>query len=150
MLEKKSSSFRILNFLYLVPWQDHHSKMNRTKKIQIFYDGHCPLCLAKRDFLMRRDKESVLSFADIRSPDFQSLEIPVRIEQLEKEIHCIDSDGRILRGMEVIRAAYKAVGIGWLAAPTGWPVLRPMFDALYRWVAKNRHLLSTFSKQKKR
>jgi predicted DCC family thiol-disulfide oxidoreductase YuxK len=123
--------------------------MNHTKKMLILYDGHCPLCLAKRDFLMRRDTGAALAFADIRSPDFQSQEISVRIEQLEKEIYCITPDGRILRGMEVIRAAYQAVGIGWLAAPTGWPILRPMFDALYRWVAKNRYLLSKFSKQKK-
>ena len=30
-------------------------------------------------------------------------------------------------GMAVFRLAYRAVGLGWLVAPTGWPLLRPLF-----------------------
>ncbi len=40
--------------------------------------------------------------------------------------------------MSVFRATYKAVGLGWLLAPTGWPVLKPLFDGLYRLFAKYR------------
>ena len=40
--------------------------------------------------------------------------------------------------MEVFRAAYEAVGFGWLAAPTGWTGLRPMFDYGYKLFARNR------------
>jgi predicted DCC family thiol-disulfide oxidoreductase YuxK len=38
----------------------------------------------------------------------------------------------------VFREAYAAVGLGWLVAPTGWPILRPLFDVGYRWFARNR------------
>lgn len=54
------------------------------------------------------------------------------------EMHAFTGDGRVVRGMEVFRLAYRAVGWGWVWAPTGWPILRPIFDALYRVFARNR------------
>jgi predicted DCC family thiol-disulfide oxidoreductase YuxK len=47
-------------------------------------------------------------------------------------------DGSLVRGMEVFRRAYDAVGLGWLLAPTRWPILRSIFDAGYSWFARNR------------
>ena len=43
-----------------------------------------------------------------------------------------------MRGLEVFRRAYDAVGLGFVLAPTAWPVLRPIADATYRWFARNR------------
>jgi len=40
--------------------------------------------------------------------------------------------------MEVFRRAYGAVGLGWLLAPSRWPLLGRLFDAAYRWFARNR------------
>jgi predicted DCC family thiol-disulfide oxidoreductase YuxK len=40
--------------------------------------------------------------------------------------------------VETFRQAYRAVGLGWVLAPTGWPLLRPAFDALYRIFARHR------------
>ena len=48
------------------------------------------------------------------------------------------ADGELVTGMEVFRRAYAAVGWGWLWAPTGWPGLKWLFDASYRWFARNR------------
>lgn len=124
--------------------------MHQTDKMMIFYDGNCPICCAKRDFLQRRDRHKKLAFTDIRASDFQGSEIPVAIDVLEREIHSIRPDGRILRGMEVIRAAYQEIGLGWLVKPTGWPLLRPLFDRLYAWIARNRTRISNFLKPRKR
>jgi predicted DCC family thiol-disulfide oxidoreductase YuxK len=33
--------------------------------------------------------------------------------------------------VEVFRQAYGLVGLGWLYAPSRWPLLRPLVDALY-------------------
>ena len=124
--------------------------MKRSDKLLILYDGNCPICCAKRDFLQRRDRQNKLAFADIRSNDFPALEIPVSMEMLEKEIYSITPDGQILRAMEVIRAAYAEIGIGWLISPTGWPLLRPLFDRLYQLVARNRLRISNLIKKEKR
>lgn len=116
----------------------------------ILYDGNCPICCAKRDFLQRRDRKSRLTFSDIRADDFKTLEIPVSILTLEKEIHSIRPDGQILKGMDVIRAAYQEIGLGWLVAPSGWPLFRPLFDGVYTFVARNRLKISRCLKKMKR
>ncbi len=53
-------------------------------------------------------------------------------------IHGVFPDGRIVRKVEAFRQAYRAVGLGWLLAPTGWPVLRWVFDGLYALFARYR------------
>ena len=45
---------------------------------------------------------------------------------------------RVIEGMEVFRRAYAAVGLGWLLAPSRWPVVGLLFDAAYRVFARNR------------
>jgi predicted DCC family thiol-disulfide oxidoreductase YuxK len=47
-------------------------------------------------------------------------------------------DGRKTQGVETFRQAYRAVGLGWVLAPTGWPGLRLIFDALYVLFARYR------------
>ena len=117
---------------------------NKTPFMRILYDGDCPLCIRKIRFLQRRDHHGKLSFSDIRAKDFQSLETGLAMDVLEKQIHAILPDGQIISRMEVIRAAYREIGLGWLIAPTGWPVLKLVFDFLYGRVAKHRLRLSRF------
>ncbi len=64
--------------------------------------------------------------------------------QLEKQIHAILPDGSLVSRMDVIREAYRAIDLYWLIAPTGWPILRPLFDWLYDFVAKHRMPISRF------
>ncbi len=66
------------------------------------------------------------------------------MKQLEKQIHAILPDGTIISRMDVIRAAYREIGLGWLTVPMGWPLLRPLFDGLYGLVAKYRLSISRF------
>ena len=40
--------------------------------------------------------------------------------------------------METFRQAYRAAGLGWVLAPTGWPGLRRVCDALYVLFARYR------------
>jgi predicted DCC family thiol-disulfide oxidoreductase YuxK len=110
--------------------------------IQILYDGNCPICCRKVDFLRCRDPQSKLSFLNIRNPDFHPEETGIPRVELENKIHAILPDGTIIQRMDVIRAAYREIELGWLVAPTGWPVFRPLFDKLYDLVAKNRQRIS--------
>lgn len=75
---------------------------------------------------------------DIAAPEFDAGRYGRTHEEVMGEIHGVLPTGALVTGMEVFRRAYRAVGLGWLLAPTGWPILRPMFDALYRWFARNR------------
>lgn len=107
-------------------------------ELKMLYDGACPFCMREIRFLQRRDRHGVLALEDIAAPGFEASRFGLDHESVDGKIHGILPDGSIVTGMEVFRRAYKAVGIGWLLAPTGWPLLRPLFDRGYRWFARNR------------
>jgi len=107
--------------------------------LTVLIDGACPLCWREAELWRRLDRgRGTIVLLDINSADFDAARCRVTREQALKHIHGILPSGDIVRGMEVIRRAYKAVGCGWLLAPTGWPLLRPLFDRAYEWFARNR------------
>lgn len=112
--------------------------------IKLLYDGNCPICAAEMRRLRRLDRRGRLAFEDISTPGFDPLRYEKTREQLMGAMHAILPDGGIVTGMEAFRRAYAAAGHGWLLAPTGWPLLRPLFDSLYRRFAGNRMKIGRF------
>jgi predicted DCC family thiol-disulfide oxidoreductase YuxK len=106
-------------------------------ELTILYDGACPLCLREVRFLRSRDQRlhpdtPRLAFIDIDAPDYD----PARhggigYRQAMGRIHAIGGDGTVLCDVAVFRRAYDLVGLGWLYAPTRWPLLGPTIDGLY-------------------
>ena len=47
-------------------------------------------------------------------------------------IHGITASGEVLKDVRVFREAYRLVGLGWVYAPTTWPVLGALVDEFYR------------------
>jgi len=113
---------------------------NYPNKIEftLFYDGLCPICRREVIWLVKKNKRGRLGFRDINDADFNPAQYGKTLSELMAEIHGIYPDGRIIKGMSVFRACYSAVGLGWLLPPTGWPLLKPLFDRLYRLFAKYR------------
>ncbi len=117
--------------------------MLTPRQFTIFVDGQCPLCRREGELLRWLDRgRGLLRVEDISDPLFDAESLGLRQSDLLAEIHGLTAEGRIVRGMEVFRRAYAAVGLGWLLAPTGWPGLRKPFDAAYRWFARNRYRLA--------
>ena len=56
-------------------------------------------------------------------------------------MHALAPDGRLLAGMDAIRAAYSAVGLGWLLAPTRLPLARRLAERAYL-AMPNRYAIS--------
>lgn len=104
----------------------------------LLYDGLCPICRKEVAWLNSLNKQGKLGFKDINDLDFNPSQHGKTIEQLMAEIHGVYPDGAIIRGMPVFREAYRAVGLGWLMAPTGWPILKQLFNGLYLLFAKYR------------
>jgi predicted DCC family thiol-disulfide oxidoreductase YuxK len=108
-------------------------------EIKLLYDGACPVCKREAAFLRWLDGgRRKLLFEDIASPDFDPSRYGLTFQQAMGRIHGVLPDGRVLEGLAVFRHAYDAVGMGWLLAPTNWPILRRFFDAGYDWFARNR------------
>jgi predicted DCC family thiol-disulfide oxidoreductase YuxK len=104
----------------------------------LYFDGDCPFCVREVRWLARRDRRNALRLVDISAGDFDPEAHGGTAESFMAQIHGRRGDGTLLTGMAVFREAYAAVGLGWLTAPTGWPLLRPLFDLAYRLFARNR------------
>jgi predicted DCC family thiol-disulfide oxidoreductase YuxK len=96
------------------------------------------LCRREAAFLQRRNAGGALAFEDISAPDFNPAVYHLTREQLMGVIHGVYPDGRVTSKMSVFREAYRAIGWGWLLAPTGWPGLRWLADRGYEWFARHR------------
>ena len=108
-------------------------------EITFLHDGACPLCAREVAMLRRLDRgRGRLAFDDIAAPGFDASRYHSTQSDLMARIHGVLPDGTLIEGVEVFRRAYSAVGLGWLVAPTRWPLLRPLADAGYRWFARNR------------
>ena len=89
--------------------------------------------------MMRRlNRRGRLGLVDIASPGFDSSEFGRTLDELMGTIHGVRADGTMVTGMETFREAYSVLGLGWLWAPTGWPVFRPLFDRGYQLFARHR------------
>ncbi|RZI86734.1 MAG: DUF393 domain-containing protein [Rubrivivax sp.] len=118
--------------------------------LTLLYDASCPVCRLEMDELRRRDVAGRLVFADMSAPGFDltahwpagTAHEPPSMLALNAALHGIGANGMVYTGIETIRLAYAGVGLGWLWAPTAWPVLRPAFDLSYRLFARHRHAIS--------
>ncbi len=107
-------------------------------RFKLLYDGDCPLCVREARFLQRCNRHGWLAFENIAAPGFDATRYHTTQAELMGVIHGVFPDGRMVRKVEVFREAYRAVGLGWLLLPTGWPILRWLTDCGYEWFARHR------------
>lgn len=114
-----------------------------TNPFTILIDGECPLCVRESRFMRRLDRgRGVLTIVDITAHGFAPEVYGLTMNEVMGQIHGITHQGTVVRGVEVFRRAYAAVGWGWVLAPTAWPGFRWVFDRLYIWFARNRRWLT--------
>jgi len=116
--------------------------MSHDFPLTVFYDAACPVCALEMDVLRRRDRCDRLTLVDMSAPGFDASRYGLVHDDLDAVIHALRPDGTVLRGMDVLRSAYGAAGLGRLLRATRWPLLRPAFDAAYRRFARHRHAIS--------
>ena len=109
----------------------------------VLYDQACPLCTFQMRVLTWLDWCNCLALVPLSSPRAQSAAQSLGAEELRAAIHCITREGRIHRGARCIRF----VGMRLPAlVPVGlflWiPGVIQIAEIIYRWVSRNRHVLS--------
>ncbi|MDM7952826.1 MAG: DUF393 domain-containing protein [Cyanobium sp. CZS 25K] len=102
-------------------------------ELTLLFDGGCPLCLREVQTLRRRDQgQGRLAFVDVDDPGYDpACHGGITYADAMGRMHAIRGDGEVIHDVEVFRQAYALVGLGWLYAPTRWPLLRPLVEALY-------------------
>jgi predicted DCC family thiol-disulfide oxidoreductase YuxK len=107
-------------------------------RFKLLYDGECPFCQWEAKWLGHLGQDGSLATEDICAPGFEPSQYGATMEQLMGSLHGVFPDGGQTKGLETFRQAYRAVGLGWVFAPTGWPVLRWGFDCAYYLFARYR------------
>ena len=115
-------------------------KTEPENNFTLYYDGACPLCCKEVNWLKMRCKKKgyQLAFIDISDTTFNPKSTGKSLSTLMKALHLRDSNGQWWTAMDATRMIYREIGLGWLMAPTGWPLLKPVFDHLYAGFAKIR------------
>jgi predicted DCC family thiol-disulfide oxidoreductase YuxK len=108
------------------------------EQLKLLYDGQCSICRRATERLKRRDQENRIVAEDISDPAFDPGRYGLTAEQVRAVMYVLLPDGQVLAAMDAVRAAYTAVGRGWLLAPTGWPGIRWLADAFYAFFARHR------------
>ncbi len=110
--------------------------------LTLLYDAACPVCALEMDHLRSRNELGRLVFVDISAPGFDARKYSASCAELDAEIHGICADGTLLRGMQALRQAYAAVGLGWVLWITGVGPARFGFDRVYGVFARHRRKIS--------
>ncbi|MFM9879179.1 MAG: thiol-disulfide oxidoreductase DCC family protein [Burkholderiaceae bacterium] len=107
--------------------------------LTLYYESACPLCNAEMTNLMLRNHGQLLRFVDVSAPGFAAVPPGTSLQDLLDLIHAQRADGQVVKGVEVFRLAYEAVGLGGVARALRLPVLGALAKHAYPLLARNRH-----------
>ncbi len=110
----------------------------RLYPLTVFYDGDCPICRREITLVKRFNRKNRLEFIDFSRPTYCSADHGLNQCDLGRVIHARWSDGTMIRGVDVFREMWKAIGVGWLAKASHWPIINSLLTKAYDWFAKNR------------
>jgi predicted DCC family thiol-disulfide oxidoreductase YuxK len=97
------------------------------------------LCVREVRFLRGRDRHHRIAFVDIDAPDYDPTAYAgISYRTAMGRIHALNSNGDVLQDIAVFREAYRLIGLGWLYAPTRWPVVAPLANLVYGFWASKR------------
>jgi predicted DCC family thiol-disulfide oxidoreductase YuxK len=109
-------------------------------RVEVFFDGECPLCRREIAMLRRMDRKHAVGFIDIAEPGFEPKDHGLEVDHaaLMARIHGRRANGELIEGVEVFRELYAAVGLRRLAAFSRLPGIAWLAELGYRIFAKNR------------
>lgn len=114
--------------------------------MKILYDSQCPICIKNKLFLKKRDNNNKLEFIDIHQ-DHNELKVLISkyknidFDNLPSQIHVIYNDYAV-GGMDAIKIIYNEIGYKNFIKFTNLPIIKNIFNILYRFISKNRLKIS--------
>ena len=113
--------------------------------LQIFFDGSCSVCAGEMEVYLGKEHGGRLLFVDISAPEFDPSPYGITLDAFMYEMHAIDREGRVYRGVEAFRAIWQAfpasTRYGLLAALVSLPVVDFLARLAYRGFARTRKYL---------
>lgn len=111
-------------------------------KLTIFFDSHCPLCMAEMQQLMSLDTSKKIIFEDLHAANFIQRYPYIDPVKAYRKLHGQLDNGRILLGLDVTCLAWSLVGKHKWLAILRWPIIRYFADAAYYVFARYRNTIA--------
>ena len=109
----------------------------------VLFDDECPLCTFQMRVLSWLDWLNVLSLVPLSDPRAKEIAPTLAREDLLEAIHCVTPERRIYRGARCLRFVGMRLPLFTPIALFLWiPGVIQIAEIVYRWVSRNRHLLS--------
>ena len=109
----------------------------------LIYDDGCPMCTFQSRLLGWLDWFHRLRPLPISSPEAREAAPEITREQLLEAIHCVTPSGTIHRGARALRHVGFRIPLLFPLSLILWiPGVILIAEIAYRWVSRNRHLLS--------
>jgi predicted DCC family thiol-disulfide oxidoreductase YuxK len=76
--------------------------------LRVFYDGGCSVCTTEMKAHRNREFGGRLVFINISAPGFDPTPYGITRKSFMHELHAIDREGRVFRGVDALRAIWCA------------------------------------------
>ncbi len=107
-------------------------------RIEVFFDGDCPICVREISMLKRLDRRCRIRFTNIAAEGFNAADYGLSQKAFMDEIRARSRDGEWYRGVEAFRQLYAAIGLTPFTRLSRLPGVSHALEAGYRLFAKNR------------
>lgn len=113
--------------------------MTSAAPATIVFDGRCLMCEGGVQFLLRADKQGRYRFAAMQGATGRALLLSQGLNPDDPLSFLLqDEKGAYIDSTAILRVL-TGLGGAWKLCALGWLVPRPLRDALYRLVARNRY-----------
>ncbi len=109
-----------------------------TYPLTVFFDGDCPICAREISIMKRLNRAGSLEFVDFSSDAYDPSTTGLSPSELGRVIHARWSDGTLITGVDVFRAMWTGVGLGWLARLSRIGLFDRLLMRAYEWFSRNR------------
>lgn len=106
----------------------------------VLFDGDCHFCNKSVQFIVKRDPQAIFSFASLQGPTGERLKKEYEIPSSSDSFILIENNQVYEASKAALRVAKQLKGI-WKFIYIGIIVPRPIRDAVYRLIARNRRKL---------
>jgi len=107
----------------------------------VVFDALCPLCSANARFILKRDRARRFRLASVQSDAGRALYRRFSLDPDDPQTMLVVDGDRLHRDSDAVLAIARGLGAPWSTAGVLRLVPRPLRDAAYRLVARNRYRL---------
>jgi predicted DCC family thiol-disulfide oxidoreductase YuxK len=118
---------------------EFRDRMGVSEHPIIVFDGMCVLCSANAQFVLRYDRRGYFRLAAMQGEIGTELYRRFGIDPANPATMIVVNGESALRDSAAVLAIWSGLGWPWRALTVLHRVPRPLRDAAYRWIARNRY-----------